>query len=155
MKKLFLVSLIFIITGCKSSQIVENNLDNTILYVFHPNIENNLISHIKSLNNKDVHFDLKKNGDNYIIYVSNNNAVFNKSKTNRKAFIGGMLIPIIFNMDAVFATAENAGDAYKRLKNRTDDTILRKIYYPNYEGLYSIKFNLKGEIISFGNRSNW
>ncbi len=67
--KFLIISILFI--GCKSSNVVESSLNNSIAYVLPLEVENILKKYLSSEERNETCLELKKAGDVFSLYVNN------------------------------------------------------------------------------------
>jgi len=153
MRITLLIIILLMIIGCKSTKIIDVKHDSNKLipYVLPIEVESILKKHISEIKNIDnLYFDLKKNDESYIIYVTSSDEIWVRA-TSRKVLIGNDFYPLLFEMDYIFATNEEIDELIKRIKSK-DNYILRKQIYPLYRNIFSVKFTRRGKVLYSGYR---
>lgn len=152
--KIKFIIIVILFLGCKSTQTLESNTKNSIVYILPLKVENVLKNHISNLSDKNVYLDLRREEDNFSIYVSGSD-IYWKSRTNRQVALGAKFYPLIFDLDSFFGSAEDAETVLKRLKSESDDDtpFIKKRLTPIYDNVFMVKFNINGEILYKG--SSW
>jgi hypothetical protein len=144
--KIFLLLIIVFGNLPGYAQKNTSNNERSIIYILPDSVGKILANRINK--NEKLFFYLASRNDEYTIYYSQYDKSMGSyswiNNSNRKVFISGSFYPLIFNLDEIFATTENAGEVLK-------DYSLQK--YPLvkktnivFDGFY-ITFNQKGDIL--------
>ncbi len=151
--KLRFIIIVILLLGCKSTKIVEPNLNDTIVYIFPPKVENALKEYLSDKDSNSICMELRKDEDSFSLYI-NDSDIFWKSRTNRKAVIDKKFYPLIFGFDSTFGSAEDAEIVLNRLKHESkNNPFTRKELINIYDNVFMVKFKENGEILHKG--SSW